>query len=333
MKKILPVLLVTAMLLSLTACNMQPTESETAGTLGSEPGVSESDLTTDSELLEPHAYTFQINRYAVSANAAEYLGNVEDYKALIDAVCAGEDSVQIAEQDDAYRAAVVFGESPYSAFADVQDTDGTLQITYNQSGDADTFDSAVKELVESVLYAESNKSEMALALYRAVASEFSLEKNGNGSLYRIMTEKKGGTAEFAAALNYLFNQCGIPSRMASGTVGESEWFWVVAEFNGVQLHFDPAAENRATEGKGLLYFGMSDEARAKAGSMPPYTTGRSDYAKTVEKLCADTQFDAVFEDVSDYEIDVLNHFVYLAYDSSEEFQNSINTESFIAAVG
>ena len=71
----------------------------------------------------------------------------------------------------------------------------------------------------------------------------------------MIVEKEGGCAEFAAALSYLFNQNGIPAQVASGTAGDSEHFWVIAELGGKSYHFDPTFENSATGGLGLSYFG------------------------------------------------------------------------------
>ena len=132
----------------------------------------------------------------------------------------------------------------------------------------------------------------------------------------------------------MFVQNGISADRVSGMVGESERSWTAAELSGNRYHFDAAAEKHATDGHGLQYFGMSDEARSKAGSPAPYTIGEGGYAVQQDTLSTDTKFDAVFADVKDFTVDVYGHFVYLSTESSEDgYQNSIGTESFTAAVG
>ena len=181
---------------------------------------------------------------------------------------------------------------------------------------------------------DANELEKALSLYRTVASEFAQEGGENGSLYKTVTEQKGSAEDLANALTYLFAQNGISADRVSGMVGESERSWTAAELSGNRYHFDAAAEKHATDGHGLQYFGMSDEARSKAGSPAPYTVGEGGYAVQQDTLSTDTKFDAVFADVKDFTVDVYGHFVYLSTESSEDgYQNSIGTESFTAAVG
>lgn len=328
--------LAAILLFALTGCSAQPDIQEIAESDLSEQAADTSDsmqMPENTQPPEPAACAFEVNRYAVSASAAEYLGDTADYKTLIDAVCSGQKSVQASDAESAERAAAVFRESPYSAFATVELEDGMFQITYNGKGDVETFEKAAKGIVESAVYAEANQVETALSLYRAVASGFTLEGGEEGTLYSAVVERRGGTEQFATALNYLFIQNGIPSDVVSGTVGNAQRLWVTAELNGVRCHFDAAAESGATNGEGLRYFGTSDEARAEAGSIPPYTVGQGVYAQTVENLCADTRFDELFSDVMRFEIDVYGHFAYLAYDGSTEYQGSISTNTFSAPLG
>ena len=114
-----------------------------------------------------------------------------------------------------------------------------MTITPAGTGSADAFDSAAKELVESAVYTESNELETAAALYRAVSSGCTYAESEENSLYRMIVEKEGGCAEFAAALSYLFNQNGIPAQVASGTAGDSEHFWVIAELGGSRITSTP----------------------------------------------------------------------------------------------
>lgn len=291
-------------------------------------------LPESTEPPAPEMIDFEVNRYAVTAGAAAYLGGAEEqYKALVDAVCSKKETEPYTDEDAAKRAVKAFAETPYSALAEVAVKDGAFQITYTGSGDADTFDAAVKELIEGCVYKEANELEKALLLYRTVAQNFTLQGT-DSTLYEALLEQKGSAEDLANALTYLFVQNGISADRVSGMVGESERSWTAAELSGNRYHFDAAAEKHATDGHGLQYFGMSDEARSKAGSPAPYTVGEGNYAVQQDTLSTDTKFDAVFADVKDFTVDVYGHFVYLSTESSEDgYQNSIGTESFTAAVG
>ena len=322
---------------ALTACSSPSGESDDLiPTPAPEPAPGDPGFLEEPESSEepaPEPCVFHTDRYIVSQDAAEYLGNARaDYEALIDTICAGETSLVIEDIDSAEKAVAVFEESPYRAFAEPTLTDDAIQITYSKTGSADAFDEAATYVVESAVYSESNTLETALGLYRAVSSGFIFEENEENSLYRMMTEKKGSTAEFAAALNYLFNQNGIESRLASGTADDTH-FWVVAELDGQLYHFDPTFENGATGGAGLSYFGMSDDTRVYTGCALPFTTGRGDYAETHDALCTDTKFDTLFTDVTGWECDVRAHFLYLAYGFEEDYLTSVSTDTFTAAAG
>lgn len=315
MNRTIMICLVVLLVLGLSACAQ--TDSKAAAEQSAVPSTADSTeqnvLPESTEPPAPEMIDFEVNRYAVTAGAAAYLGGAEEqYKALVDAVCSKKETEPYTDEDAAKRAAEVFAETPYSALAEV----------------------AVKALVESCVYKDANEAEKALILYRTIASEFAQEGGENGSLYKTITEQKGSAEDLANALTYLFVQNGISADRVSGMVGESERSWTAAELSGNRYHFDAAAEKHATDGHGLQYFGMSDEARSKAGSPAPYTIGEGGYAVQQDTLSTDTKFDAVFADVKDFTVDVYGHFVYLSTESSEDgYQNSIGTESFTAAVG
>ena len=327
---------VLLLVLGLTACTQAV--SKAAAEQSAVPSAADSTeqnvLPESTEPPAPEMIDFEVNRYAVTTGAAAYLGGAEEqYKALVDAVCSKKETEPYTDEDAAKRAVEVFAETPYSALAEVTAKDGAFQIAYTGSGDADTFDAAVKALVENCVYKDANEAEKALLLYRTIAQNFTLQ-GADSTLYEALLEQRGSAADLAKVLTYLFVQNGISADRVSGMVGESKRSWTAAELSGNRYHFDAAAEKHATDGHGLQYFGMSDEARSKAGSPAPYTIGEGGYAVQQDTLSTDTKFDAVFADVKDFTVDVYGHFVYLSTESSEDgYQNSIGTESFTAAVG
>ena len=247
--------------LGLTACTQAVSKAaaEQSAVPGAADSAEQNVLPESTEPPAPEMIDFEVNRYAVTAGAAAYLGGAEEqYKALVDAVCSKKETEPYTDEDAAKRAAEIFAETPYSALAEVAVKDGAFQIAYTGSGDADTFDAAVKALVESCVYKDANEAEKALILYRTIASEFAQEGGENGSLYKTVTEQKGSAEDLANTLTYLFVQNGISADRVSGMVGESKRSWTAAELSGNRYHFDAAAEKLATDGHGLQYFGMSD---------------------------------------------------------------------------
>ena len=330
MKRFLSLSLALALLLCAFSGCSEPAETAAEPTPSPSPAAASASPAAKT-ISAPQPRSFTVDRALLPADAEAYLGDARgDYDALLDAVCAGETEVALQDADRAERAAEVFSASPYAALAALEiGDDGAVTITPAGTGSADAFDSAAKELVESAVYTESNELETAAALYRAVSSGCTYAESEENSLYRMIVEKEGGCAEFAAALSYLFNQNGIPAQVASGTAGDSEHFWVIAELGGKPYHFDPTFENSATGGLGLSYFGMSDAARTYTGCALPCTVGRGGYAESLDAPCPDTRFDEFFTDVTSWDCDVQTHFLYLAYGFEEDYLNSVQTDTLL----
>ena len=120
----------------------------------------------------------------------------------------------------------------------------SFNMTYTGDGDAETFDNAVKAIVEERVFAESNPVERAIGMYETVAADFKVQEKDEADLYHAVLNKKGSEETLAAVLNYLFVQNGIPSRMACGTTdGVDMNYWVIAELSGKMYHFDPVQDN------------------------------------------------------------------------------------------
>ena len=143
---------VLLLVLGLTACTQAVSKAaaEQSAVPGAANSAEQNVLPESTEPPAPEMIDFEVNRYAVTAGAAAYLGGAEEqYKALVDAICSKKETEPYTDEDAAKRAAEVFAETPYSALAEVTAKDGAFQIAYTGSGDADTFDAAVKALVES----------------------------------------------------------------------------------------------------------------------------------------------------------------------------------------
>lgn len=281
----------------------------------------------------PLSIEFYVDRNILSVDAEEYLGDAAaDYFDLIEAACSGESALALTDVEAGPRILEVFGDSPYSGFATAELNGDKITLTYGE-GNAELFEETVQILVEGSVFADSNDLETALGLYRTVAEGMYFEEGGEESLYHALTEFSGSSESFARALQYLFSQCGIEAKIVSGSAADTTHYWVAAVINDEWYHFDPTFENSATSGIGLSYFGMSDEMRAYTGCDAPYTLGFGGYAETVDELPSGTYFDDLLQDVTDWRMDAETHFLFLAYNFTDDYSTAISTVDGEVAVG
>ena len=97
--------------LGLTACAQAV--SKAAAEQSTVPSAADSTeqnvLPENTEPPAPEMIDFEVNRYAVTAGAAAYLGGAEEqYKALVDAVCSKKETEPYTDEDAAKRAVEVF---------------------------------------------------------------------------------------------------------------------------------------------------------------------------------------------------------------------------------
>ena len=279
----------------------------------------------------PEPYVFTADAHRLSADAGRYLGDARrDYEALVDAALAGRESVLLTSgSENIAKVLDVFAASLYGPAVSVERNGDAATLLYPEGRpDPKEAESAAKAIAEDALEIGMNETEKALALYRAVASGMTYSPEEGASLCSALTERKGGSGEFAAVLHYLFTQCGIEAQIASGQTAEGLHFWVTAKLGGKVYHFDPTFEHSATDGKGLMYFGMSDDAMAESGCSAPYTLGLGGYAAWADVVCEESPYDDALLEVTAWELDLDTHTVRFAYNFSENYTAEMQTESF-----
>ena len=97
--------------LGLTACAQAVSKAaaEQSAVPGAANSAEQNVLPESTEPPAPEMIDFEVNRYAVTAGAAAYLGGAEEqYKALVDAVCSKKETEPYTDEDAAKRAAEVF---------------------------------------------------------------------------------------------------------------------------------------------------------------------------------------------------------------------------------
>ena len=260
---------------------------------------------------EPPVFTYDPTKLSAdAASVLETAGNTDDWKTLITAVINKESTCTLQHPDGIDDLLLVFSASPYADFTEVSREGNTLYINQTDSTAAETLKNTVETLMNDTLLADFDETEKALHLYRAVSS-FTYEESEENSLYRTLTEHKGGAKEFSEALQYLLTQADIVSFVAEGTANDFTHNWVVLERNGKTYHLDPVFEQSVTAGRGLAYFGMNDAAHAETGCAAQYTV--SLLKEQHDALCPDSLFDGIFTDVTDWQYDPAAREITLAY--------------------
>ena len=97
--------------LGLTACTQAVSKAaaEQSAVPGDANSAEQNVLPESTEPPAPEMIDFEVNRYAVTAGAAAYLGGAEEqYKALVDAVCSKKETEPYTDEDVAKRAAEFF---------------------------------------------------------------------------------------------------------------------------------------------------------------------------------------------------------------------------------
>lgn len=102
---------VLLLVLGLSACAQAVSKAaaEQSAVPGAANSAEQNVLPESTEPPAPEMIDFEVNRYAVTAGAAAYLGGAEEqYKALVDAVCSKKETEPYTDEDAAKRAAEIF---------------------------------------------------------------------------------------------------------------------------------------------------------------------------------------------------------------------------------
>lgn len=326
MKKIIKIAAVMLLCLCLSGCslfgqeevklasNSSSEQSTVENTENTEPTQAPTDAQT-----EPPAAEAELSFYAVSKDAADYLGeSKQEYDRFVDTILAYGSSFTFSTSEVKQKVLEVISQFPLSSLCKSFDSSGeTAETTIEYKDDQGEFQKKLKKFEESAKALLSKAGtvetpvEKAIALYGDI-SDFSYDSNIEYDLCSFFTEKKGSSFSFAGGLSYLLTQAGVENMLATSTTasGEAHRF-VIAKLNDSYYAMDPSYENGATGGKGLGYFALSDQAIEKAGTALPYSTGENGYFKGGQALCTDQQFDAAFDGVESWQLDSATHVLYL----------------------
>jgi hypothetical protein len=161
---------------------------------------------------------------------------------------------------------------PPSALCSLSYQDGKIEISYFSTEPEhieaiSAFGKRVETILNQLLTGEETEEEKAVLLYRSVSqniSYFSIDYTDyQTSAYNGLMEGVTICYGFADSYNYLLRQVGISAELLRGCrAGDrAAHGWSLIQLNGNWYHCDPTWEHSGSGGKGLLYFGMTDQKR------------------------------------------------------------------------
>ena len=261
-------------------------ETEETDTTDTTDTTQESTEATIRPKREGH-YTFQTHVHP--SKLEEIMGPeaIQAYDNMIDAVLAGEDYFEVADEE---TYGWVIGQFAYSCFPVIDDyiesgyaegfSNGRGKITYLiekeelQQKIAD-FEAEITEILNENLEDDYSDFEKALALYIYMAHHYTYnyEMSDNRgdylvSGYQTLTDKSGICQGLSILYSYLLLQAGVDATVMSSysDIYQDTHQWSYVKINGNYYHIDPTFALDADDS--MNYFMMTDAKRTETGFNP-----------------------------------------------------------------
>ena len=282
----------SVMLSAIASCSKKEDETTTATTdttvteETSDTSATESSEETLPVKQEGH-YTFQTHVYPSMLDEIMGPAAHEAYDNMIDAVLAGEDYFDVADEDT-YE--WVIGQFAYNCFPVIDDyiesgyaegySNGRGKITYLipkedlQRKIAD-FETEVTQILNDNLEDDYSDFEKALALYiymaRNYTYDYDLRDNSSErtvSGYQTLMDKSGICQGLSTLYSFLLLEAGVDATVMSGysEIYADSHQWSYVKINGNYYHIDPTFALDSDDS--LAYFMMTDDKRAFDGFEP-----------------------------------------------------------------
>ena len=276
-------------------------------------------------------YTFQTHVHP--SKLEEIMGPeaIQAYDNMIDAVLAGEDYFEVADEE---TYGWVIGQFAYSCFPVIDDyiesgyaegfSNRRGKITYLiekeelQQKIAD-FEEEIVEILNENLEDDYSDFEKALALYIYEMSDNRGDYLVSG--YQTLTDKSGICQGLSILYSYLLLQAGVDATVMSSysDIYQDTHQWSYVKINGNYYHIDPTFALDADDS--MNYFMMTDAKRTETGFNPEggHVTIQYGAGEHVERIASDDTYSPLW---TGYFID-LDHdnkkVIYLGFDENNEF--------------
>ena len=293
MKKITAILLSLLCVFSvlLTSCKKKDDDSSDSSNIGSYIDSSSS----IAKVEQNGEYTFNFDPYVISEDIKIAMKDVRYYNRFVSAVTAHNTSVALPsiEQYDNIRFAI--NESfPFSYLISgyyYDSAQSKMIISYKFDAEKSKtiikeFKDKIQEIFSECVTSSDNNIIAAISLYsyiannfnivkvqpikednafslsssEVVSSESSLDTDKESGMYLTLINKEGTSEDISTLYNYLLMQLGIECKTVSSWDNNGEYHtWSLVKLNNKWYHCDIASESKVNGGKGLKYFGMTQD--------------------------------------------------------------------------
>ncbi len=336
MKKIILLLTMICWGITLNGCNQIAEENKNSSKhideQIKEETISESDKkATASDIMKGEAekvqdtnYDFEYNPYVLSKDFLIKYGNeyVEFYRNFVNAYINYETSCPCPKEEYSYEAGflthsnfIMFQTDAY--FDDdksIYDEESNTIHWYYESDNRKEHDRKIKEFENQVatymhcLQKGDSDFEKTIAIYNEFNSRMKYDINvEDRSSYHALMEGTGVCTSFSGAYCHLLLQAGVDAITNDGFSRKSGGHkWNIVHLDDKDYFMDTTYEvgSKGSDGKGLLYFGMSREEREEIGGFNINRSGYGDVNGLMagDYVNSDNRFSA-FRNCIDFELD------------------------------
>ena len=292
MTRVVSIFLVIGVLFSL--CLVSCKENNPLENVSSEISFFE-ESSTISKTETDGSFTLNFDPYVLPSDVKKALKTTEHYKAVVNAVLEGKDSVSVPTRDDYDNIRFALGENFPFAFLvselKYDSSDNKVLLSYNFKDEHNAKIDEVKKAIEEIFKATVTKSDdnalAAVSIYSWLAQNIEVvkekiskpqdttssgiaqtETSSNDEtdkkaqkldIYTALTEKKASAQSISALYSFLLMQLGVESKTASVWQDGEYYSWNLVCIDSKWYHCDIAKEQNETEGSGLKFFGMNKD--------------------------------------------------------------------------
>ncbi len=299
MKKIIAAVLGVLMAFLLFGC-----AKKEKAPLNVSSGVTYTETTSDIAKAEINGeYTFVFNPYVVSNEAINGMKGNEHYNKFVSAVIDRASAVSVPNREDYENIRFAIGEYfPFSSLIEnfrYSAIDMAVLIDYKYDAEEHNkkisdFKAEIENIFTECVDKKDDSIIAAVSLYNWISRNITISASPrientvssgiaqaetsqtgvvSNDIYSTLLTKKGSEKSAAALYGFFLKQLGIDSKVVGGWSGDSFRTWNIVCLNKKWYHCDIYSEQKATNGEGLYYFGMTKSEIKDVFSVDKICTG------------------------------------------------------------
>lgn len=298
-------------------------------------------------------FTFSFDPYVLSEDVKEAIGGTLYYNRLVNAIINKKSTVSIPSREVYDSVRFALGENfPFSILLEnlrynSEKNEVLISYAFEKTHDdkITEFKKAVGDVFDECVVNSDDNVLAAMSVYKWLAENITIIKDNSSKsenksdttsssiaqdeekesvktdIYTTLIDKKGTDESVAALFNFLVMQIGVEGKSISAWESTKTYnTWNLIKLDSKWYHCDIAREQKATDGAGLKYFGMTGERVSKLIKDKEMFLGEySWFTNTPPKANSDRFSD--FSNVSSWEIDAsrkqikayteeFNHFIW-----------------------